>query len=219
MPKRRTKLAGLISYRSRWGLTLKGWSIAILAIALLFWLLLSRIESFLAYSAPVKADILIVEGWIADEGIIGAIDEFERKPYRLMITAGSNFGRGEYLSQYRDFAHLSAATMITLGFDPQKIQPIPTPHTIRDRTLASAREVKKWLNKNQINPEGINIYTIDVHSRRTWLLYKRVFSDTVSIGIISHPPQDYDPQVWWTSSEGFRKVFSETVAYIYARFL
>ena len=217
--KNKRKLWGLISYRPRWGLTNKGWSMIFSAIALLLWLFIYRLEPFLAHSAPVTADILIVEGWIGDEGIIGAIDEFERKPYKLIITAGNRFGRAEYLSEYKDFAHLSEATMIELGFDPQKIQPIPTPAVIRDRTLSSAIEVKKWLARNQVNPQGINVYTVDAHSRRTWLLYKRVFQPEVPVGIIAHPPQDYDSQAWWNSSEGFRKVFSEGIAYVYAKFM
>ena len=88
---------------------------------------------------------MIVEGWIGDDGIIGAMAEFERKPYQLLITAGSHFGRGEYLSQYKDFAHLSSATLITLGFDPQQVQAIPTPPAKRNRTLTAAVEVKRWL--------------------------------------------------------------------------
>lgn len=219
MPKKQTKLWGLISYQPRWGLSIRGWLAILGAIALFFWLLLFRLEPFLAYSAPVEADILVVEGWIGDDGIIGAIAEFERKPYELLITAGSNFGRGEYLSQYKNFANLSRATLITLGFDPQKIQPVPTPPAERDRTLTSAIEVKKWLAQNNYTPQGINVYTVDVHSRRTWLLYRRVFAPEIRVGIISHPPQDYDPQTWWAKSEGFRKVFSEGLAYIYAKFL
>ena len=219
MPRKKTKLWGSISYKPRWGLSIRGWLAVIGAIAVLFWLLLFRLEPFLAYSAPVDADILVVEGWIGDEGIMGAIDEFERKPYRLMITAGSPFGRGEYLSEYKDFANLAKATMVALGFAPQKIQPIPTPKVIRDRTLTSAGAVKQWLDRSKLNPQGINVYSVDVHSRRTWLLYKQVFEPKIPVGIISHPPLDYDPQAWWASSEGFRKVFSEAIAYIYAKFL
>ncbi|MCC0176269.1 YdcF family protein [Waterburya agarophytonicola K14] len=219
MPRKKIKLWGLISYKPRWGLNIRGWLGIFLAIAFLFWLVIFKLEPFLAYSAPVKAEILVVEGWIGDEGIIGAIDEFERNPYQLIITAGAPFGRGEYLSEYRDFAHLSWATMVSLGLDPAQIQPIFTPQVIRDRTLTSAGAVKQWLDRSQLNPQAINVYTVDVHSRRTWFLYKQVFEPEVSVGIISHPPLDYDPEVWWASSEGFRKIFSEAIAYIYAKFL
>lgn len=217
--KKQKKLWGVISYKPRWGLTIWGWLGVFIVWAFLFWLLLFRLESFLSYSQPVDAKVLVVEGWIADEGIMGAIDEFERKPYELMVTAGSPFGRGEYLSEYKDFANLSKATMVTLGFDPDKIQPIPTPEVIRDRTITSAQAVKDWLKQSELDPQAINVYTLDVHGRRTWLLYRQVFEPEITVGIISHPALDYDPDAWWASSQGFRKVVAEGIAYIYAKFL
>ena len=219
MPKRQSKLWGAISYQPRWGLTIRGWLVILLAIALMFWLLLFKLEPFLAHSAPIDAEILIVEGWIADRGLIGAYQEFQSKPYQLLITAGSDFGRGEYLSEYKNFAFLSKATLVTLGLDPQKIQPVRTPKPERDRTLASAQEVKEWLETNDLHPEGVNIYTMDVHSRRSWMLYRQVLEPEIKVGVISHPPLTYDPQAWWASSEGFRKVLGESLAYLYAKFL
>ena len=219
MPKRQRRLWGLISLKPRWGLTVRGWLGILMAIALFFWLILFRLEPFLAHSAPIKADILIVEGWIADDGLKGALQEFRRKPYQLLITAGSDFGRGEYLSEYQNFAQLSQATLIVLGLDPQKIQPVRTPQPERDRTLTSALEVKKWIENSDLHPQGVNVYTMDVHSRRTWLLYRRVLEPEIEVGVISHPPLTYDPQAWWTNSEGFRKVLGESLAYVYAKFL
>ena len=219
MPKRQTRLWRFISRQPRWGLTIRGWVGILIAIALFFWLILFRLEPFLAYSAPIEAEILIVEGWIADDGLKGALKEFKGKPYKLLITAGSDFGRGEYLSEYKNFAQLSKATLIILGLDPQKIQPVRTPQPKRDRTLASAIEVEKWLKNNDLHPKGVNVYTMDVHSRRTWLLYRRVLEPEIEVGVISHPPLTYDPQAWWTSSEGFRKVLGESLAYVYAKFL
>lgn len=219
MSRRKIKLWGLVSRQPRWGLTLRGWLGLLFAIALTFWLILTRLEPFLACSQPVAADILVVEGWIGDDAIIGAMDEFERKPYKLLITAGSNFGRGEYLSEYKDFAHLSEATLITLGLDPQKIQPIPTPRPERDRTLTSAMEVKEWLRENQVTPRGINLYSNSVHSRRSWLIYQKVFEPEVKVGVIAHPAQNYNPEAWWASSEGFKAVILESISYIYIKFL
>ena len=219
MPKKQIILWGLISRQPRWGLTIKGWLGILSAIALGFWLLLFRLQPFLAYTNSIDpAELLIVEGWIGDDGIIGAIAEFERKPYQLLITAGSHFGRGEYLSQYKDFAHLTEATLVTLGFDPQKIQAIPTPLTKRERTLTAALEVKRWLVQNNLNFKATNVYSEDVHSRRSWLLYSQVLEPEMKVGIIAHPPSDYDPQTWWTSSEGFKEVVTEALAYIYAKF-
>ena len=218
MPRRQIILWGLISRQPRWGLTIKGWLGISGAVILVIWLLLFKLQPFLAYTHPIdEAELLIVEGWIGDDGIIGAMAEFERKPYQLLITTGSNLSHGQYLSQYKDFAHLTEATLITLGFNPQKIKALPTPLTKRNRTLTAALEVKRWLVQN-LNFKTVNVYSQDVHSRRSWLLYSQVLEPEIQVGVIAHPPLDYDSQTWWTSSEGFKEVVTEVLAYIYAKF-
>ncbi len=211
---------GLISHRPRWGLTLKGWMVIFLIISITSATIPLKLESFLAYSAPIPADILVVEGWVSDDAVKGAIAEFKRgKNYRLLITTGIRLGRGEYLSEYKSFAELSAATFLALGFEQSKLKAIPSPYVKRDRTLTSAQNVKKWLDRTNLKIQGINVYTADVHSRRSLLLFKKVFEPNIKIGAIAHPPVDYDPRFWWSSSQGFKTVLSETIAYIYAKFL
>ena len=219
MPRRQTKLWGLISRQPRWGLTIRGWLGICLAIALLFFLAIFKLEPFLAHSAPVKAEILVVEGWIGDEALKGAIAEFDRQPYELLITAGSDFGRGEYLSEYKNFANLSKSSLIVFGFDPEKIQPIPTPLVERDRTLYSAWAVKQWLQDNKPKVTGINVYSENVHARRSWLVYRKAFEPEIAAGVIAHPALTYDPKRWWASSDGFKRVTGECIAYLYTLFL
>ena len=219
MPRKRTKLWGLVSRQPRWGLTIRGWLGIGLAIALLFFFALFKLEPFFAHSAPVKAEILVVEGWIGDDALKGAIAEFNSKPYELLITAGSDFGRGEYLSEYKNFANLSKSSLIVFGFDPDKIQPIRTPLAKRDRTLNSAGAVKQWLKENKPKVTGINIYSENVHARRSWVVYRKVFEPKIKVGVIAHPALTYDPQRWWASSDGFKRVTGECIAYLYTLFL
>ena len=209
---------GLVEYKPRWGLTIQGWLVVLLAVGLISMSILFRLQPFLASSTPIKANTLVVEGWIGDEALEGAIAEFNRNQYKLLITTGIPLGRGAHLSEYKNFAALSEATLIVLGFEPQKIQPIPTPDAKRDRTLASAIAVKDWLVKHQPDIKAINVYTSDVHSRRTKLLYKQAFEPEIKVGAIAHPPLDYEAQSWWTSSQGVRTVISELIRYIYAKF-
>jgi hypothetical protein len=214
------KWLGAISYRPRWGLTFKGWIIILLAIAISLSIIILKLESFLAYSAPIDADILVVEGWVSDEAIKGAMAEFDRSPnYQLLITTGIRLGRGEYLTEYKSFAELSEATLITFGFDRTKLKAIPSLYVKKDRTLTAAQNLKQWLDITNLKIRGINVYTGDVHSRRSWLLFKKVFEPKIKVGAIAHPPVDYDSQFWWNSSQGFKSVISETIAYIYAKFL
>jgi hypothetical protein len=69
-----------------------------------------------------------------------------------------------------------------------------------------------------VDVRSINVLTESAHARRTWLLFQEAFGDQVNVGIISARNPDYDPAHWWRSSDGFREVISELVAYLYARF-
>lgn len=217
--KVKTSLGGLIDYQPRWGLTIKGWFAVLFASILAIALVLFRLQAFLAYTNPIAADVLVVEGWLGDRAIEAAIVEFNRRPYKLLITTGIPLSRGEYLTEYKNFAQLSEATLIALGFDPDKIQAVPTPNAERDRTFASAIAVRNWLKQSNLDIDAINVYTDDVHSRRSWLLFKKALKPEIAVGAIAHPPPDYDPKFWWTSSAGCRTVLAEGIAYIYAKFL
>ncbi len=211
------KLWGFLEYKPRWGLTIQGWIVIFGAILLIFLGLLRNLHPFLAYSMPVKGEVLIVEGWIGDEELKSAITEFSQQNYQLLITTGIPLYRGQYLSEYQNFAQLSAATLTKLGLDPQKIAVVPTPQVQRDRTLTSAIAVKQWLTKQNLDITGINVYSSGVHSRRSWLLYKKVFEPTIQVGVIAHQPTSYDANVWWQSSEGVKSIISEAIGYIYVK--
>lgn len=212
------QLWGLIAYQPRWGLTSKGWLSTILVLVAITIFLILNIYTFLAPSAPIAAEALVIEGWIGDDGIQGAISEFQQQNYQLLITVGIPLERGAYLSEYKDFAQLSAATAIKLGFDAEKIVAVPTPNRQRDRTLASAKALKQWLEQNKPQITTINLYSRNVHARRSWLLFQRALNPEIAVGVIAQPPGNYNTQSWWTSSQGVRVVIGETIAYVYAKF-
>ena len=60
--------------------------------------------------------------------------------------------------------------------------------------------------------------SLGVHARRSWFLFEKVFS-SVNVGVIAISPNEYDTSRWWLSSEGVRNVISESIAYLYARFI
>lgn len=92
-----------------------------------------NLHSFLAKNAPVVADVLVVEGWIPDYAIEAAMTEFQNGSYRTLIAVGAPVPRGFYLSEYKTFAELAAATLIALEFDPQNLQVISTTHRKKHR--------------------------------------------------------------------------------------
>lgn len=209
----------LIRRQEQWTLTTQGWGVALLCAATLIVFTITHIHSFLAVTSPVKADVLVVEGWLPDYALKNAIAEFESGDYRQIITTGDPLEKGYFLAQYKNFAELSAATLKKLGFEEEKLVAVPTPKAIKDRTYTSAVTLRQWLSKSNLKLESINLYTLDVHARRSWLLFKQVLAPTIKVGVIAVKSPDYDPGNWWSSSAGVRSVISETIAYIYARFV
>ena len=75
---------------------------------LIYWIV--HLPDFLCLNAPIDADVLVVEGWIPDHAVKGVISEFHQKNYRRVITTGPPLGKGFYLSEYKNYAELTAAT-------------------------------------------------------------------------------------------------------------
>ena len=210
---------GLICRRKTWVLTLQGWIVTLVCIITLMLFLLNHIHPFLAPTSPIKADILVVEGWVQDYVIKAAIQEFKKGNYQKIITTGLPIEQGYYLAQHKNFAELAAATFIALGFDQNQLVAVPGPNVVRNRTAASATALRQWLASSDLKVDSINLYSYDVHARRSWLIFKQALASEIQVGVIAAKPLSYDPKHWWVSSEGVRSIISEAIAYLYARLI
>ncbi len=191
----------------------------LLWVVLTFLFIVTHIQPFLSVSQPIKADVLVVEGWVIDDVLQAASREFKRGNYQLLITTGSTLARGFYLSDYKTHAELAAATLVALGIESDQIIAIPTPEVKIDRTAASALTVKQWLDKANLPIKSLNIYSFDVHTRRSWLTFKKVLEPNIKVGAIAYSDPAYDAKRWWTSSNGFKSVLNETIGYLYAKLI
>ncbi|MEH2374114.1 YdcF family protein [Nostoc sp.] len=209
----------LIKRQEMWTLTAQGWAIAIALIAYLIFFAITHVHSFLAVTYPIKsAKVLVVEGWLPDYAIEEALTEFKNGSYRQIISTGGILGKGSYLTAYNNFAEVSAATFIKLGLEAEKVVAVPTPFVVKDRSYASAAEFHRWLSNSNLQIESINLFSLDVHTRRSWLIFKKLLNPDIKVGIIAAKTQDYDPEKWWDSSQGVRTILDEGIAYIYAKF-
>ena len=209
----------LVEWKEKLTFTLQGWILISGLIIFLIIISFLNIHSFLGVTSRLDADLLIVEGWMSDCAIKSAITEFNQGSYKKLITTGSVIGKGYYLSEYKSFAEISAATLIALGFDPDKLVAVPSPKVMKYRTAASAMAVQEWLASSNLKVNSINVYTLGTHARRSWMTYRKVFSPYVKVGVIALEPKSYDARRWWQSSAGVRTVISEAIAYFYARFI
>ncbi|MGF1480477.1 MAG: ElyC/SanA/YdcF family protein [Cyanophyceae cyanobacterium] len=208
------KTWGLLEYRLQWTLTLRGWLVIVSLAIVAFWLFAIRIQPFLACSKPLKADALVVEGWLSDQALKAAMTEFERGHYKLLITTGLPLPKGHFLSQYKNLAQLSADTLIALGFDASQLAVVPAPYVKKYRTAASAVALRQWLATSPVAIESVNLYSYDVHTRRSWLLFKQALEPEIKVGAIALSAEYETP--WWTTSDGARAVIAETIAYFYS---
>lgn len=210
----------LLRRQEAWVLTWQGW-LALLTCVLVVGLGgVPRLHDFLAVTAPVPAEVLVVDGWLDDEHVLEAMQEFRRQPYRRMVTVGAALPKGYYLSDYKTFAELSRQTLLKVGFPSDRVVAVVAPVVRKDRTYASALAVRAWLEKESwrvsgVPVRGINVFTEDTHARRSWQLYQKALEPRVKVGVISMPSLDYDSRRWWASSEGVKRVIFESLAWIY----
>lgn len=206
----------LFCYREKRVLTAQGWTVSLISLTALLLGILVNIHPFLAVTSPLRAEALVVEGWLNDQGVEKAVSEFKIGGYKTLITTGGALSRGSYLAQYKTYAALSAATLVKLGFNSNQLVVVPAKDVIRDRTYANALALSQWLTDSKSTLKSINLYTDGVHARRSRLLYQKALAP-VKVGIVAVTNLDYDPRHWWASSAGVKAVVSEAISYLYAQ--
>ena len=198
--------------------TWQGWLIIVTAILLIVILAGRRVMSFLAVERPTHGSFLVVEGWVSDYGLMEAARLFKSAGYRKLLVTGTEIEQGRHISVEKSYAQLAAGTLRHAGFEETNLVVLPSPKVERDRTFTTALAVKEWLRAND-SSDGVDVFTIGPHARRTWVLYSLALGRRNKVGVISFPNADYDPEHWWRSSAGFRETIGEVVAYVYAKFL
>jgi hypothetical protein len=197
-----------------WCPTWTGSSFALLIFVALAGAWFNYGESYLAFTQRSRADILVVEGWIGRKGVSAAADEFKRGDYHYIVcTGGLTSDRWE--DQPASFAELAAAELIRLGIPKTNILVATAKITESHRTFASAVAVWRTLQEGGIDAAALNVFTLGPHARRSALVFSKVNSPGVKIGVIGWVPSEYKDEAWWQSSDRSRELLDETVGYLY----
>lgn len=178
----------------------------------------NNVAFFLAKQEPVKANILVVEGWLEPAALSQAYVEYKTGHYDWVITTGGPEARN-FTDQFDSYAEQAAYQLALLGLDENKLQVVATPASAQDRTYLSAVMVRKFIELSIVGDKviGINVFSADVHSRRTQLLYQQAFNALpIPIGIIPAVPEDFTLEHWWQTSAGAKTVLVELIGWIYA---
>jgi uncharacterized SAM-binding protein YcdF (DUF218 family) len=211
------KFCGLFTRRERWGLSARGWLAGILGAILagVIWVL--NIQSFLAPTQREDAKILVVEGWVNRYAINAAVAEFQAGHYeKIYTTGGPVVGSVGHSNNSDTVASFAADLLVKAGMPEKLVQIVPSNVSGRDRTYNSALALRAWFGTNGLAGRNFNVLTVDVHARRTRLLFQEAFGSEAAVGIIAVPDPDYDAKRWWRYSEGVREILGESIAYLYA---
>ncbi len=205
--------------RTRKTLTLFGWAMLAMPIALLLIGIILTVHPFLAVYQSTKGQALVVNGWLTDRDLQEAKNLFKNGNYKILIVSGGPLARGAFLSRYKSYAELGYASLIKMGLKAEQMISAPALSVQRDRTYAGALAVKEKLKEIPFKITGLDVFTEGVHSRRSRYLYQLAFGQKYEIGVLSASIQHYDPERWWAYSAGVRQTINEMIAYTYARFL
>jgi hypothetical protein len=182
--------------------------VIIVGICLLGFVVLSlTVYGFLAVpTSVVAADVLVVEGWVPEYALRAAAAEFKRGGYAYLLTSGMQTQEGVDSPEERSPAAGAASRLEAFGIERGLIIPCPTPPSSWNRTSGSARAVREMLAERGIEPTGVNVVTLGVHARQTYLAYRRMMRTVAPVGIITVPREGIDPARWWSSGRGVKMV-------------
>jgi hypothetical protein len=214
------KAGRFVKRKEIWVPTWRGWLLAVALLAALGMVALKSAVPFLSPNKPIGAEVLVVEGWVDDYSLQRVIEMQRANHYKLVICAGGPVEKGLNTTVYGTFANLAAARLKTMGYTDTNLVVVPSPLALKDRTYHSALAVKNFVLRHTPY-RGIDVVSSSVHSRRSWMLYRRACGDEIKVGVyaIDDPDADFKLKSWYRTSAGFRTVLSETIAYLYARLL
>ena len=213
LPSRRP---GLVERRSIWWRILRASFYAVLLLGIPIGWLCSCGESYFSLTRRLPAEVLVVEGWIGDDGVHAAAKEFEQHRYRYLVTTGGLAEKGQ---DHPNYAQLAEQELIRSRVPCDRIILAPTGQIERQRTYESAVAARQALQRSGLHPELLNVFTLGPHARRSRLVYAKVYSPGTQVGVIAWVPSDYDVEPWWRSKARIKCLLKETIGYPFEVFL
>lgn len=190
------------------------WLVA--GICSVFIFFLNSIYGFLALNNPIGGGALIVEGWVPEKTLAKSIEVFNSGKYQYFVLVGGPIeeARG-HPGQPATYAELAARRLEKLGFDTAKISKVNVAPVSTNRTFTGAITVKRWLEDSKIKVCCVDIFTVGVHARKSWMLSRYAFGSAYRVGIIAGPEGNFDPKYWFASRRGLAIIGRNVLGYLY----
>ena len=83
------------------------------------------------------------------------------------------------------------------------------------KTYSCALAFKEWYLNSSFKGKAVNIVSRGPHTRRTWMIYKKVLGRDTNVGVILVDSKEYNKNNWWKSGAGIKDTMDEMGSYIY----
>ncbi len=173
---------------------------------------------FLALTRPVGEGVLVVDAWIPGQTLAESMGVFNSGRYRYLVVLGAPIegSRGRLNGPAAD-TDLAVSTLEKLGLDSKNLVKISVPDNSSGRTLGRATAVKNWLDNSGTSRCCVDVFTVGVHARKSWILFRRALSSNYRVGIIAGPEFRYNPRFWFVSRTGIWIVSRNLAGYLYSK--
>lgn len=203
--------------REIWLPTIWGWLALLAAAAAVGAFAVLNLHGYLAMTRPVGARLLVVEGWMDPEGLDQAIAVFRSKGYERIVTSGGPIQDWPEPHRHKNYADLAADYIRSQGIAPGRVTAVPSPASARERTYLSAVMVRDWARRAGLPVQALDVFSWDVHARRSWILYQLAFGPGVRVGVYAGRSRDYDTHAWWRTSVGAKEVLEQAIGLLWVQ--
>ncbi|MFW5782437.1 MAG: hypothetical protein ACOCWO_04020 [Candidatus Muiribacteriaceae bacterium] len=167
----------------------------------------------LSTDISVSTDIAIVEGWMDDYELKAVAEQLRGGDFSKVFTTGVMIEKGKMFYPVGSWAELCEIQLNSMLTEEISIIPIIS-DAKENRTLSSAKDAFHEIRKHS-EITSFMIFTSEIHSRRTFITYKRIFPEKYSIGVYPVGNLVYNKDSYKHSSYGMKKVITELVAFFY----
>lgn len=176
------------------------------------------IYNFLAVTRPLGEGVLVVDAWIPGQTLAESISIFNSGRYRYLVVLGGPT-QGTINASHSPAADtdLASSTLEKLGLDANKLVKLSVPDNSSGRTLGRATAVRKWLDSSGASTCCVDVFTVGVHARKSWILFRHALGSSYRVGIIAGHEFRYPPRFWFISRTGIWIVSRNLAGYLYSK--
>ena len=205
----------LVHRREIWIPTIWGWFTLLLIGSATIVLVARILYPFMALNEPAGSHILVVEGWMNADGLDQALGILRSGQYSHVITTGGPMDQWPGSHNYATYAERAAGYISLHGHQNAEIVAVPAPTSQVDRTFLNAVLVRNWVDRSGMMIDGLDVFSLGPHARRSRSLYRLAFDPEIRIGVYAAQPLEYDPGAWWRTSAGARNVLGEAISLLW----